>query len=521
MKYLSGFSNSHVNIPDHRVYSLTRAWDVFNRLNPNYPFPNTSWGTCPCGSTAGQAWEAQVSQGAYYLTDGNAVIDPQGAAGTFQQGLPTSLLRGEMQVRANWSVRASGGALHPVSLVAQRVDNNNYVRAELVEKNNHKLDLSIVRVVNGVSTTLATASNIGTYQLGDWWYLRFRFDGGSYSARAWRRGDIQPVCSAGDTDCYLPSADPVPSVWQVSAQTSSWNGGTIAIRSSNSGSNARPVVRFESFWAQTIGFSIQLFVRPSLEQTTTGKIELWGKGDAGGADNQEYLLRYFTEMNGDPRDKRLLFYVFDWTGGHGTGQGINACNPDGTSPEPLCPPDPIDMVKLNRWNHLVMRWDPGDALDPRAGVWFYVNGQLGNRYPRPGGWYNGSAHCVGAISPQGLPDDLPGVPSEQCPGNNECEVKQTLMSCSTASDCISKSIGNACVSNLCRCSASSDCGGNSCTNGFCKRTCWNVFPMSGNANLNVGTKNGIQWFNGAFDELAVFSKALSHDQVTVLYEHSL
>ena len=87
-------------IPDRKLYSLTRDWDDFaGALETN------SWGP----AADGDWWTAQVTTSPFhYLTgaiDGNfvAIINPNGSAGTFQQGRATSLLRGEMQIRATWS----------------------------------------------------------------------------------------------------------------------------------------------------------------------------------------------------------------------------------------------------------------------------------------------------------------------------------------------------------------------------------------------------------------------------------
>jgi hypothetical protein len=198
----------YIEIPDRKAYSLTRAWDNFNRNPPSYTH---NWAS----ASGGESWSEQVSNGNYYSTDGQAIINPNGNSGTFQQGLPTHLLHGEMQVRATWSAHAAGGALQPVALVAQRVDNNNFVRAELRENPDTSLSLHLIKTVNGVNTYLDSQTLQG-YVLGDWYYVRFRFDGVNLKAKAWRMGT------------------PQPNNWHVEATTASADTGSIAIRSANS-----------------------------------------------------------------------------------------------------------------------------------------------------------------------------------------------------------------------------------------------------------------------------------------------
>src|SRR5690606_38617063 len=90
--FVQGTWDSFGVIPDRKMLSLTRAWDTFNRPFSGY---SSSWGTAPDG----QVWVPRVSFGAYYATDsGRALVNPNGAAGAWQQGLPTSQLDGDMQV---------------------------------------------------------------------------------------------------------------------------------------------------------------------------------------------------------------------------------------------------------------------------------------------------------------------------------------------------------------------------------------------------------------------------------------
>ena len=336
---------SYAEIPDHKIYSLTRAWDDFDRNN------RFSWGT----ARSGDPWQRQVSTGNFYQTisgprplidEGNGIIDPHRTRGTYQQGLPTHLLSGDMQVRASWSEHAVGGALQPVALVAQRVDNNNFVRAELLEHANHSLEIQLIRTVNGQNEYLASKI-IGSYVVGDWYYLRFQFDGANLKARAWRSGSKQPID------------------WDVTADIPIAQTGSIAIRSANSGTGqtARPVVKFRSFWAQTIGFTIHMFLKLNRHAQSADRVFPFGKGDTirthpFKAANMEYYLRY-ERVTDD-----LKGYAFSLGGGLGAGVNLSRFG-DG------------------RWHQVVVMLDSGDALDTCAGVTGWLDGRFLEGQPAP------------------------------------------------------------------------------------------------------------------------------------------
>jgi hypothetical protein len=382
-------------IPSHKVYSLTRAWDNFNRVSS----PSSSWGN----AAGGETWSPTITVRPRYSTDGaHAVINPHGDSGTFEQALPTTLLGGDMQVRANWSKRAVDGALQPVALVAQRIDKNNFIRAELLEEADHTLRLNLIKTMNGVNTHLATAI-VGRYASTEhWWYLRFRFDGTDLKARAWKMGTTQP------------------SQWQVQGTASSASVGGIAIRSANSVSSVRPVVRFEGFWTQTLGFSVHLLVRINTGEQTSDPVYFFGKGDKSKSffsnGNREYHFRYHDST----RD--LKAYVFKREGGLGAGSNV-------------------PNIEKDRWYRIVMALDSGDALDLTAGITLYVDGEAVDSPTSPGRMY--------------------------------------------------------------------------------KSTAWAVYPFSGDAPLRLGTLQKDTFLNGALDEVAIFSRKLTPDEVRALYKASL
>jgi hypothetical protein len=438
---------AYVEVPDHEIYSLTRAWDNFNRLSSF----GSNWGT----SSGGGDWAPQVSSGNYYATglvanEHVAIIRPKGKSGTWQQGLPQRLLSGDTQVRAAWTQHATGGPLQPVSLVARRVDEQNFVRAELRENANHTLDLSLIKTVNGTSTTLATAMNIGIYNLGDWWYIRFQFVGTQLRAKAWIM-DMHHHSDPGPkgNDCH--SACPIsyePTSWQVTATDVSVHDGNVAIRSANSRSHVRPNVFFEGFWAQTPGFTIHMWWKATA-RNFVGEggpqarfAQVFGKGPPFGSDGgQEYESRFFSA---DSRDTPGVWkmYIFNKQGGLGAGVRYPPSKSDGPIP-------------VQQWMEFVVEFDSGDYLDTNAGVSLYANGQL----------VSSPSRCNGNLYAGLCAYNQDGSYNAQYILNPE----------------------------------------------------WQITPVSGTAPLRFATQHFSSYFTGELDEVAIFGRKLTPDEIMNLF----
>ena len=360
-------------IPNRAEYSLTRAWDDFDRTT------EFAWGA---------AWTAIGS--AYSTRSGIAWIDPHGDAGTFEQGLPVRLARGNLQVLAAWSDHGAG--LQPIALVAERVDDANFVRAELRETD-VALELHLVATVAGQDEELGSTAlgpAIGA------WYLRFEFDGTALQARAW------------------PALADEPITW-VTAVAPIADAGTIAIRSANSRSSAHPRISLQQFRAQTLGLTVHAAVRidpdpPALEQ-------ILGKGDHGGftsGTDQEFHLRY--------DHQQLKGYAFNRAGGFGAGEAIDAV--------------------AERWYDVVLEFDPGDYRDSEAGVHMIVDGTV-----------------------------LPTGPGSHYRSNPCTEADPR---------------------------------------------CWTIEPRNGNAPLRIGTSDGESFLAGDVDEVAIFDRLVTTDELTGL-----
>jgi hypothetical protein len=407
-------ATGYVEVSDNRLLSLTRAWDDFHGTSV------TGWANTPDGD----AWTAQVSGSQYFHESGSvAYIDPAGHSGTFQQGLNVTLKDGDQQVSVSWNQHASGGSLQVVSLVGRMVDTANFIRAELRENTDHTLTVSLARTSGGTTTTLASSQVIDPstmapyiYSLNAWWYLRFQYvtdpitNISTLRAKAFPR-DPDPAHS-GSPDrrngfCTTPcKVSYETNDWLVEATYSGPIAGTISLRSANSLGTARPVVSFDSYWAQTPGLTYHLVWRPSkLEFAGVGSdhtTEVMAKGYTNGTNDHqmEYEMRFQGTPTTNP-DYSNLFkaYIFNLAGG--LGAGVDYPWPGHYDGDPLKqpPPNPLS-ISTSTWYDFVVEYDPGDYLDHTAGVRLYENGQIfmdttGPRCPTPGGGGNNSYSGLG------------------------------------------------------------------------------------------------------------------------------
>jgi len=300
------------------------------------------------------------------------------------------LARGNLQVLAAWSDHGAG--LQPVALVAERVDDRNFVRAELRETA-AALELHIVATLAGVDAELAS-TELGPATGA--WFLRFEFDGTAVQARAW------------------PADGDQPTTW-LTASASVAAEGTIAIRSANSKSTVRPRIALQQFRAQTLGLTVHAAVR--IDPDPSALEQILGKGDHSGftsGTDQEFHLRY--------DHQQLKGYAFNRDGGLGAGEAFD--------------------VVPEQWYDVALEFDPGDYRDPDAGVHMIVDGA-----------------------------ELPIGPGSRY-RSNPC----------TAAD----------------------------------PKCWTIDSRNGNAPLRIGTADGETFFAGDVDEVAIFDRLLTADELTSL-----
>jgi hypothetical protein len=110
------------------------------------------------------------------------------------------------------------------------------------------------------------------------------------------------------------------------------------------------------------GLSVEVWFRPDLltfpGQTADHYIHWLGKGQAG---EFEWGFRFYSQNSSRPN--RVSAYIWNKTsapGVHNEGAGAYF----------------QDALEQGVWVHVVACFDPGDASDPRAGVWIYKNGVL-------------------------------------------------------------------------------------------------------------------------------------------------
>ncbi|MBV8758841.1 MAG: DNRLRE domain-containing protein [Deltaproteobacteria bacterium] len=338
-------TSNFIEVADNDVFSLSRGNDGFGRSVS----AGTNWGT----SDSQHAWAAEVTTtGTYYSVDstsGTARIN-ETSTGTWQQGLPVSRADADIQIKAHWSQLAAGGTMVPVALVARRSDNTHYYRAELREDpTTHHLDLRIVVVTPTGSTTISSATDVGQYAVQDgtgadeWWYLRFQLQGTTLKAKAWNSTTTQPdwPTTATVTDSTYSAA------------------GTVSVRSTNSSTTSHPLVSFDDFRVQSVGFTVHAFMKPTTFTFNNRNYIHWmGKGQT--SDQDEWALRMYPDNPLDTgKDRRVSGYAFNISGSLGAGAYFQ---------------DSTSNFSTTKWTEVDVVYDPGDLKDPKAGVSIYENG---------------------------------------------------------------------------------------------------------------------------------------------------
>jgi hypothetical protein len=105
------------------------------------------------------------------------------------------------------------------------------------------------------------------------------------------------------------------------------------------------------------GLTVEAWVRPEVlvfdGETNDPYIHWLGKGDTG---QYEWALRFYSQAS--TRPNRISAYIWNPAGGRGAGAYFQ------------------DTVKAGDWIHVVACYDPGDQIDPNAGVSIYKNGVL-------------------------------------------------------------------------------------------------------------------------------------------------
>src|SRR4051812_505388 len=111
----SGNFGNFVQIPDNDLWSLTKAFDQFER-----PAVSGGWGS----AEPGYAWTPEVTTTtSYYSTTGTVARINEPVAATWEMGLPQVMRAdSDSQVLVSWSAAASDASITPVALVARRTN---------------------------------------------------------------------------------------------------------------------------------------------------------------------------------------------------------------------------------------------------------------------------------------------------------------------------------------------------------------------------------------------------------------
>lgn len=199
------------------VDSAGRAWTVQPGASiiEVAPIAGTDWGI----ADTGQTWNLGTSSAGFsaMVANGNAVIASDTPAGTIAE-FETDPVPGTDDAEVTWS------AIYPdprelldatvewgVGLRSSALGNNVYESNFRMRPaaNGFTAQLRISRFVGNVFTLLGTA-DVGTWERGVPWFIRFRVVGSQLSARAWQEGSAEPAnWEITVTDTAIPSGDRV------------------------------------------------------------------------------------------------------------------------------------------------------------------------------------------------------------------------------------------------------------------------------------------------------------------------
>ena len=195
--------------------SAGRTWTVQAgaTIEEYAPVIGTTWGT----ADTGQAWNLGTSSAGFdvHVANGNGVIASDAPAGTIAE-LETDAIPGIDDAEVTWSavypdprelldVTVEWGiGLRSSALGGNTYESNFRMRPAA---NGFTAQLRIGRFIGNVFTLLGTA-DVGTWERGVPWFIRFRVVGSQLSARAWQEGSAEPAnWEITVTDTAIPSGD--------------------------------------------------------------------------------------------------------------------------------------------------------------------------------------------------------------------------------------------------------------------------------------------------------------------------
>lgn len=182
------------------VDSAGRTWTVQPgaSIQAYSPIPGSTWGT----ADTGQTWNLGTSSSGFavYVDDGHAVIASDIPAGTIVEQ-ETSAITGSTDAEVTWSAvyvdppeLLDNSVEWGIGLRSSGLGNDTYESNLRMRPaaNGYVVELRINKFVGNVFTALATAT-IGTWERNVPWFIRFRVQGSTLSARAWEQGNSEPA----------------------------------------------------------------------------------------------------------------------------------------------------------------------------------------------------------------------------------------------------------------------------------------------------------------------------------------
>lgn len=182
------------------VDSATRTWTVQAgaSIDEFAPIPGVDWGT----ADTGQAWTVGATSSGFsaYVERGHGVLASDTPAGSIAE-MTTAAIPGTDDAEVTWS------AVYPdprelldnsvewaIGLRSDATGNNVYesnVRMRPAA-NGYAIELRVNKFV-GNSFTLLSTVTLGTWERDVPWFVRFRVQGSTLSARAWEQGSPEPA----------------------------------------------------------------------------------------------------------------------------------------------------------------------------------------------------------------------------------------------------------------------------------------------------------------------------------------
>lgn len=182
------------------VDSATRTWTVQAgaSIDEFAPIPGVDWGT----ADTGQVWTVGATSSGFsaYVERGHGVLASDTPAGSIAE-MTTDAIPGTDDAEVTWS------AVYPdprelldnsvewaIGLRSDATGNNVYesnIRMRPAA-NGYAIELRVNKFV-GNSFTLLSTVTIGTWERDVPWFVRFRVQGSTLSARAWEQGNAEPA----------------------------------------------------------------------------------------------------------------------------------------------------------------------------------------------------------------------------------------------------------------------------------------------------------------------------------------